>query len=152
MGGPAGAFRTAFSSRKRVRSLNAHNAKLTAYISRHIQAALTPNFMYVTAEQAKHLAFVISECRKRDVRTVEPTQEAEDSWCETIVKSTADKSLFYAECTPSYNNNEGKPSMAAARNATYGFGPAAFFKLLAGWREAGDLAGLDVRCNAQKGE
>ncbi|KAL5406014.1 hypothetical protein PMIN06_007568 [Paraphaeosphaeria minitans] len=54
-----------------------------------VQAALTPNFMHVTNEQAMHYAYVISECLKRAVRTIEPTQEAEEEWTETIVKGTA---------------------------------------------------------------
>jgi cation diffusion facilitator CzcD-associated flavoprotein CzcO len=115
-----------------------------------VQAALTPNFMHVTAEQARHFAYVISECTKRDIRTVEPTQEAEEAWCETIVKGTAIRADFFRECTPGYYNNEGKPSMAAARNATYGFGSQAFLKILMDWREANDLAGLDIKYNAKE--
>jgi cation diffusion facilitator CzcD-associated flavoprotein CzcO len=115
-----------------------------------VQAALTPNFMHVTAEQARHFAYVISECTKRDIRTVEPTQEAEEAWCETIVKGTAIRADFFRECTPGYYNNEGKPSMAAARNATYGFGSQAFLKILTDWREANDLAGLDIKYNAKE--
>jgi hypothetical protein len=117
-----------------------------------VQAALTPNFMHVTAEQARHFAYVISECKKRDIRTVEPTQEAEEEWCDVIVKGTAIRGDFFKECTPGYYNNEGKPSMIAARNATYGFGSPAFIKILTEWRKAGDLAGLDIKYNAKDGE
>jgi cation diffusion facilitator CzcD-associated flavoprotein CzcO len=115
-----------------------------------VQAVLTPNFMHVTAEQARHFAYVISECKKRDIRTVEPTQEAEEAWCDTIVKGTMLRADFFKECTPGYYNNEGKPSMAAARNATYGFGSQAFLKILTDWREANDFAGLDVKYNTKE--
>ncbi|EAT90979.2 hypothetical protein SNOG_01330 [Parastagonospora nodorum SN15] len=108
-----------------------------------VQAAITPNFMHVTAEQARHFAYVISECQKRDIRTVEPTQEAEEAWCDTIVKGTAIRGDFFKECTPGYYNNEGKPSLSAARNATYGYGSPAFIKILTDWRNANDFAGLD---------
>jgi cation diffusion facilitator CzcD-associated flavoprotein CzcO len=37
------------------------------------QAAVTPNTQHVVGEQAKHLAYVISECKKREIRSVEPT-------------------------------------------------------------------------------
>lgn len=110
-----------------------------------VQAALTPNFMHVTAEQAKHFAYVIAECNKRGIRTVEPTAEAEADWCKTIVEGTAIRADFFKECTPGYYNNEGKPSLVAARNATYGHGSPAFLKILTEWREKGDLAGLDAR-------
>lgn len=110
-----------------------------------VQAALTPNFMHVTNEQAIHYAYVISECLKRDIRTIEPTQEAEEEWTDIIVKGTAIRADFLKECTPGYYNNEGKPSKFGARNATYGFGSPAFIKILTEWREAGDLAGLDAK-------
>jgi hypothetical protein len=106
---------------------------------------LTPNFMHVTGEQAKHFAYVISECSKRDIRTVEPTEEAEKDWCDTIVAGTAIRAEFFKECTPGYYNNEGKPSITAARNATYGGGSPAFLKILTDWRTSGDFKGLDIR-------
>lgn len=110
-----------------------------------VQAALTPNFMHITAAQAQHFAYVISECEKRGIRTVEPTQEAEDEWCDTIVKGTAIRAKFFMECTPGYYNNEGMPRASAARNATYGYGSQAFIKILEAWRKEGDLGGLDVK-------
>lgn len=112
-----------------------------------VQAALTPNFMHVTAEQARHFAYTISEILKRDIRTVEPTQEAEEAWCDTIVKGTAIRGDFFKECTPGYYNNEGKPNKSAARNANYGYGSPAFIKILTEWREKGDFEGLDVQYN-----
>ncbi|KAF2711036.1 FAD/NAD(P)-binding domain-containing protein [Pleomassaria siparia CBS 279.74] len=110
-----------------------------------VQAALTPNFMHVTGEQAKHFAYVISECQKRNIRTVEPTKQAEEDWCNTIVAGTAARAEFFKECTPGYYNNEGKPSKTAAKNATYGGGSPAFLKLLTDWRNANELKGLDVQ-------
>lgn len=117
-----------------------------------VQAALTPNFMHVTAEQARHFAYVISEMQKRDIKTVEPTQEAEDAWCDTIVKGTAIRGDFFKECTPGYYNSEGKPTMSAARNATYAFGSPAFIKILTDWRNENKLAGLDIVYNSKDGE
>lgn len=117
-----------------------------------VQAALTPNFMHVTNEQAIHYAHIISECLKKDIRTIEPTQAAEEGWTDTIVQGTAIRGDFLAECTPGYYNNEGKPSASGARNATYGFGSPAFIKILTEWRNAGDLAGLDVKYFPKEGE
>ncbi|KAF1918054.1 hypothetical protein BDU57DRAFT_446546 [Ampelomyces quisqualis] len=112
-----------------------------------VQAALTPNFMHITAEQARHFAYVISECQKRDIKSIEPTQEAEEAWCNTIIQGTAIRGDFFKECTPGYYNNEGKSSMRAARNGTYAHGSPAFIKILTEWRDANDLAGLDIKYN-----
>lgn len=109
------------------------------------QAAFTPNVIHVTDEQAKHFAYVIGEARRRGVRTFQPTQAAEDGWVDTIVELAKLKDEFNRECTPGYYNNEGKPSMLAARNANYGAGPLEFFDLMARWRAKGDLAGLELR-------
>ena len=131
-----------------------------------VQAALTPNFIHVTAEQAKHLAYVISTCMKKDIRTVEPTEEAEKKWVDTILELAKVRAEFLKECTPGYckcinfqsqhsclmiilivksDNNEGTPTRSGGRNAAYGGGSPAFLKILKDWREKDDLEGLDVR-------
>lgn len=109
-----------------------------------VQAAFTPNVIHVTGEQASHFAYVISQVKKRNFKTFQPTQDAEESWVNTILELGKLKDNFNRECTPSYYNNEGKPSAVAARNANYGAGPLAFFELMAKWRESGDLAGLEL--------
>jgi len=110
-----------------------------------VQAALSPNFLHVTGEQAEHLAYVISECQKRGVKTVEPTMEAEDDWVNTILKMAVLRADFLAECTPGYYNNEGTPNPSAAKNSSYGGGAPAFLNLLRDWRKAGNLEGLDLK-------
>jgi cyclohexanone monooxygenase len=109
-----------------------------------VQAVLAPNFMHVTAEQAKHFAYVIAECKKRGIRALEPTQEAEDGWVEEIVKGAELRKDFFKECTPGYYNNEGKMSEEGAKNGFWAGGCPAFIKLLADWREKGALEGMDI--------
>jgi cyclohexanone monooxygenase len=109
-----------------------------------VQAALSPNFLHVTGEQADHLAYVISECMTRGVKTVEPTLEAEEGWVDTILKMAVLRHRFLAECTPGYYNNEGTPNPSAAKNASYGGGAPAFLQLLKDWRVKGNLEGLDL--------
>ena len=109
-----------------------------------VQAALSPNFLHVTGEQAEHIAYAIGECKSRGIKTVEPTPEAEEDWITTILKMAVPRAEFLAGCTPGYYNNEGTPSKAGARNASYGGGAPAFLKLLREWREKGDLEGLDL--------
>jgi cyclohexanone monooxygenase len=110
-----------------------------------VQAALSPNFLHVTGEQAAHLAYVISECKRRGVVAVEPTAQAEESWVETILTMAQLRADFLAECTPGYYNNEGTADAAAAKNASYGGGAPAFLALLKEWRDKGDLEGLELR-------
>ena len=66
-----------------------------------VQAALSPNFLHVTGEQAAHLAYVVSECRRRAIKTVEPTAQAEGEWVETIIRMAKLRVEFLRECTVS---------------------------------------------------
>lgn len=109
-----------------------------------VQAALTPNYIHITGEQAKHIAYVISTCKERNIKTIEPTQKAEKEWVETIVKMGELRREFNVECTPGYYNNEGKPSPVAARNGSYGGGALAFIDILDKWRADDDFSGLET--------
>ncbi|KAJ9613282.1 hypothetical protein H2200_003224 [Cladophialophora chaetospira] len=94
------------------------------------QAAITPNIIHVTDEQAKHFAYVISEAKRRGIETFQPTQAAEDAWVQTILDLGKFREAFNKECTPGYYNNEGKFSIVAAKSATYGAGALKFFELV----------------------
>jgi len=115
-----------------------------------VQAALTPNFIHVTGEQAAHLAYVIKTAIDRNIRTIEPIQEAEDKWVQTILDLGALRAEFSKDCTPGYYNNEGKPSPVAARNGAYGAGAPAFLKILEDWRTKNDLEGIDIKVLSPK--
>jgi cyclohexanone monooxygenase len=80
----------------------------------------------------------------RQVRTVEPSEEAEAAWVKTIIDLSLMREKFLKECTPGYYNNEGHPEVIAKQNGSYGAGPVAFTKLLEAWREAGTLEGLEL--------
>jgi cation diffusion facilitator CzcD-associated flavoprotein CzcO len=109
-----------------------------------VQAALTPNFIHVTNEQAKHCAYIVSECNKRGIKTIEPTAEAEDAWVKTILDLGALRGQFLKECTPGYYNNEGDVTLRTRKNAPYGAGATAFLDLLTKWRSDNKLEGLDT--------
>ncbi|KXS96860.1 hypothetical protein AC578_7382 [Pseudocercospora eumusae] len=109
-----------------------------------VQAALTPNFLHVTAEQARHLAYVIQQIYKRGINTLEASQKAEEEWVKTIEEMAGLRSKFLRECTPGYYNNEGSPSKTGARNASYGGGSPAFIKILDDWRDEDKLEGCEV--------
>jgi len=50
----------------------------------------------------------------------------------------------WAECTPSFWNDEGKPSRKMVRNGMYGGGVFAFVGILEEWRKQNALEGLEA--------
>ncbi|WP_439133566.1 flavin-containing monooxygenase [Pseudomaricurvus sp.] len=100
--------------------------------------------------QAAHSAYIIKEALARGYSAVEPSQEAEEAYVKHIRETAVDISEFQAQCPPSYYNNEGQKVKGEDgelkfRNflgEPYGLGWDAFEKLLADWREKGDLEGL----------
>ncbi|MGF0116987.1 flavin-containing monooxygenase [Promicromonospora sp. Marseille-Q5078] len=99
-----------------------------------MQNANSVNFVHILSEQADHIAAVLARAAKTGARCVEPTREAEQAWCDTIVDVAVDNSTFLAECTPGYYNGEGTRRAAPT---SYSPGPVAFHRLLAAWREGG---------------
>ncbi|PGH15686.1 hypothetical protein AJ79_02280 [Helicocarpus griseus UAMH5409] len=101
-----------------------------------------PNCFRITMPQAAVRA-------RRWLQTVEPTREAEEAWCDTILQTAAIQqgaaSSFLEACTPGFYNNEGTPGLAIARGAPYGGGVIKFFELIRQWRGDGGLAGLELR-------
>ena len=115
------------------------------FIMSNSQSGFTVNFPHIMNEQAKHIAYIVEHCLGTQVKEMEPSEEAEAAWVQTIVESAIDRQKFAEECTPGYYNNEGMPSPLAARNGPYGKGPIAFTKLLEAWRADGNLQGLELR-------
>ncbi|MER7395795.1 NAD(P)/FAD-dependent oxidoreductase [Streptomyces sp. NPDC000151] len=106
-----------------------------------VQNAVSVNYVHVLDEQATHIAEVVAEARKRQARYVEPTAEAVAAWVATIRETAPDAGKFLAECTPSYYNNEGKPS---GRSESYGGGPVEFYERLRRWRSETDMSDVLV--------
>ena len=114
------------------------------FIVSNAQSGFTVNFPHMLNEQAKHLAYIVSHCLERQVKSVEATVEAQAEWVKTIVSLAVMREKFAAECTPGYYNNEGKPNPMAVQNGFYGAGPIAIVKVLEDWRAEGTLRGLEV--------
>jgi len=110
-----------------------------------VQSGLSQNFTHMLAEQARHLTYVLTECRNRAATAVEVTSEAETEWTEKIIKFGALRRDFLRECTPGYYSSEGEFTRYAAKNASYGAGPVAFANVLRDWRADGTMAGLRLR-------
>ncbi|MBT2486582.1 MULTISPECIES: NAD(P)/FAD-dependent oxidoreductase [unclassified Microbacterium] len=111
-----------------------------------MQNANSVNFVHILQEQALHISEVIARAAKVGARRIEPTAEAEDAWCRTVIETSRDVSDFQAQCTPGYYNGEGSRSIGGL---TYSPGPVAFHRLLREWR-SGDMADLLVVSDADE--
>jgi cyclohexanone monooxygenase len=110
-----------------------------------IQGGVSANTTAMFEQQAEHIAYIIAEAVKRKATTVEPSQEAQDAWVNTIRELSIDNSAFEVSCTPGYYNNEGGGGGEGIRSflgEPYSPGFYAFDDLLKLWREKGDLDGL----------
>jgi cyclohexanone monooxygenase len=110
-----------------------------------IQGGVSANTTAMFEQQAKHIAYIISEAQARGATTVEPSQEGQDNWVKTVRDFSIDNSAFELSCTPGYYNNEGRGGAegnGAFLGDFYSPGFYAFDDLLADWRAKGDLDGL----------
>ena len=114
------------------------------FIISQSQSAFTANFPHAMDEQAKHIAYILTQCVDRNVTTIEASQEAEDAWVEEIISLSRFNESFQASCTPGYYNNEGQPNRMSIQNGSYGAGPNKFFRMWQAWRDEGSLQGLEL--------
>jgi cyclohexanone monooxygenase len=115
------------------------------FIVSNVQSGFSANFPHMINEQSKHIAYLVTEAKARQARTLEPTAEAEAAWVKTIIDLSLMREAFLKECTPGYYNNEGRPEVIAKQNGSYGAGPVAFVKVLEQWRSEGELKGLELQ-------
>jgi cyclohexanone monooxygenase len=109
------------------------------------QSGFTVNFPHMLDEQSRHIAHIVKHSIDNDIDALEVTEEAEAQWVENVISMARFGREFLESCTPGYYNNEGMVSELAVQNGFYGGGSIAFFNILKDWREAGDLAGLEMR-------
>ncbi|CAJ1586886.1 NAD(P)/FAD-dependent oxidoreductase [[Mycobacterium] wendilense] len=113
-----------------------------------IQGGVSANTTAMFEQQAEHIAYIIAEAQKRGATLVEPSQQGQDEWVATVRELSIDNSAFELSCTPGYYNNEGRGGQernGAFLGDFYSPGFYAFGDLIAGWRDNGDLAGLELR-------
>ena len=109
-----------------------------------IQSGFSVNFPHMLNEQSRHLAYILDHAVEHDIDVVEAGEDAEAAWVRTILALALNNQKFFEACTPGYYNNEGKPNERSLQNGSYGLGPVAFAAVLDAWRDAGDLAGLEL--------
>jgi len=112
------------------------------FILSTIQSAWGSNFPHMMDEQARHISYVIKEVRERGAQIEEVTEDAENAWVALHEQFSEFMLRIWAQCTPSYFNNEGHPSPVIARNGGFGAGVPAMVDILSKWRDAGALEGL----------
>ncbi|MGI9327650.1 MAG: flavin-containing monooxygenase [Pseudomonadales bacterium] len=111
---------------------------------------LGANYCYGVDVQAEHVAYTISELTKRQVQVADVSAEAEQHWIDDQLSAeSAQAQLILGgspeTCTPGYYNQEGTHERYRdVRMESYGKGLGAYRKVLDGWREAGELEGLDL--------
>ena len=108
------------------------------------QTGLAPNFTYMLNGQATHIAHIISQVGDREMKSVEPTREAEAAWVELLTRPTP-MTAYQDTCTPGYYNGEGKNEGAGFIAIQYPEGAVPFYNMLADWREQGDFEGLILK-------
>ena len=109
-----------------------------------IQGGVSANTTAMFEQQARHIAYLISEAQRRGATTVEPSQEGQNAWVSTIRELAIDNSAFEVSCTPGYYNKEGGGGAEGFLGEYYSPGFYVFDDLLKEWRDKGDLDGLEL--------
>ncbi|KAF7194724.1 Baeyer-Villiger monooxygenase ATR8 [Pseudocercospora fuligena] len=108
----------------------------------HAQSGLSVNYTHSALHKGAHLAYVIKECRDRGYRVVEPSEAAEAAWGNLCVAVGQSRKQFLDGCTPGYLNNEGQVDDKVTRANPFIGGQDEYERILAAWREDGELYGL----------
>ncbi len=88
--------------------------------------------------QARHIAHIVKETMARGAVTVEPSQQAQDQWLNTISENFSFDAQFTQECTPSYLNHEGEDvDNFTVFGEYFGGGYDVFLQMLKDWRDSG---------------
>lgn len=109
------------------------------------QSGVNASFTYTIDTGSQHMASLVAKCKKEGIKSVEPTEEAEEKWLKMILDGNQGMIYYFRSCPPGYFNNEGKITDDVARGAIFQGGPTGWARLLKDWRENGKLEGLE-RC------
>lgn len=112
-----------------------------------VQGAQATNFVHSITEAAQHVAFLIEQCVKGDIGTIEPETAAQDNWFDTLFAQLWGIARYNATCTPGYLNSEGGGDMRSARAIAWMTSVLGFAEYVENWRQQGDLAGLVLTPN-----
>ena len=85
------------------------------FIVSNVQSGFSANFPHMINEQSKHIGYILRHCADRQVRLVEPSQEAEDAWVKTIEDLAIMRQAFLEECE-SFDGSAGTDAIVVARD------------------------------------
>ena len=114
-----------------------------------VQGAQATNFVHSITEAAQHVAFLIEQCVKGNIATIEPETAAQENWFETLFAQLWGIARYNATCTPGYLNSEGGGDMRSARAIAWMTSVLGFAEYVENWRQQGDLAGLTLTPNSK---
>jgi cyclohexanone monooxygenase len=109
-----------------------------------VQAGAAINYLMTASEQVAHIAYVIDHCFRGGIETVQPTRQAVEAWVAEVMAAAKGRRAFLDQCTPGYYNFEGKASASFGLNEFYLGPPLEYVARLAGWRNEGTFAGMEV--------
>ncbi|MDJ0848978.1 MAG: NAD(P)/FAD-dependent oxidoreductase [Myxococcota bacterium] len=107
------------------------------------QSGFTVNFPFMTDQQAKHIAYIVSRALREEIRSLEVSAEAEAEWVATVGEMAERSSDFSDNCTPGYYNAEGSSDEKSRVSGFYFGGPMEFVEILEAWRADGTMKGLE---------
>ncbi len=108
------------------------------------QSTVTANVAHSTHESARHVTYIVSELRRRDLDGFDVDPAAEEAWVERVVERAPNRDAFLEACTPGRYNNEGDVAKHPRQNVAWSGNPIEMWDLLQNWREAGSLEGLQL--------
>ncbi|KUI57324.1 Pentalenolactone D synthase [Cytospora mali] len=110
------------------------------------------NHTHMVDVQARHMAYVLGEAKRRGTAVVEATVEGEEGWSTECALRAAWYTMV-PMCTPGYFNKEGamfgkqpapEDAMRMARASSWGEGMLSYEDILTEWRRKGDLTGMVI--------
>ncbi|MCV7435097.1 flavin-containing monooxygenase [Mycolicibacterium bacteremicum] len=111
----------------------------------YTQSGVSPNYTHTAEERAHHFAYLARQWAQRGAATIEATAEAESQWLAAMDESTVIPKAFFQDCTPSYLSSEGaQDNPHGMLSSNFGGKPTEFFDMLAEWRAAGRLDGVEL--------
>ena len=66
------------------------------------QGPMTANFTHSLDEQSAHVAYILKQLDKKNMKYVEASEEAESDWINTIISKARNMQSFQEACTPGY--------------------------------------------------
>jgi cyclohexanone monooxygenase len=110
------------------------------------QTAITISVPQALNEQAKHVAYMVTESRARGAKSLGPTVEGQEAYVHEVRSLARIGERFYRECTPGYYNSEGQVgNKSGFFSDMYGAGPLRFFEVLEHWRADKRMQGLALQ-------